>query len=402
MKNPTRILIECPELIPSVQVGVLNPLQFLAEQEACSVRFKRTVEIKRSDLAWCDILVSVRGSEPLSWNILDAAKKAGRFVVYFIDDDLLNIPETIPSSEYFLDKDCRESILSCLRESDVLWCVNEYLAKKYGALTEARQVVSRVPVTLSSSVIDTNPVPGPLKILYAGSSDHSGVVQKYISPVVVRLLDEFEDQLDFTFIGADPRISRKSGVHYMPFISDYYRYKQMIQNKGFRIGLAIIEDHEFYRCKYYNKYIEYASIGAIGVYSDLDPYSLVVKNGENGFLCANTYEAWYNGIMCAIKDCRENNLTCLKGSIEIIQNNYNYNSVTKELLLQFPEISEYHASSVREDQIKLKNVFTCSVYSRIKRLWRKNGILILFVIISKISNKMMKVIYDRVLRGRKV
>ena len=400
MNNPTKILIECPELLASVQVGVLNPLQFLAKQGTCSVRFKRTVEIKRSDLAWCDILVSVRGSEPLSWNILNAAKQAGRFVVYFIDDDLLNIPETIPSSEYFSDQDCRRSILSCLRESDVLWCVNGRLAKKYGALTKARPVVSRVPVTLSNSVFDTNPVPGPLKILYAGSSDHSRVVQKYISPAVVRLLDEFEDQLDFTFIGADPNITRKKGVHYRPYINNYNKYRENVQDKGFRIGLAIIEDHEFYRCKYYNKFIEYTSIGAVGVYSNLEPYSLIVSDSKNGYLCTNTPDAWYEGIKHAIQDYRNKNLNCLKQALQIMVCKYNYKSATSEILLKIPEISKYQAIKIDNMQIKLENALFYNICNKIKKLWRKHGLFILPVIALKILKK-LKAFADDMAFGRR-
>ena len=55
----THILVECPALIASVQVGVLNALAPL-EGRICEVRFRETRRLKRKDIQWCDIFVCVR------------------------------------------------------------------------------------------------------------------------------------------------------------------------------------------------------------------------------------------------------------------------------------------------------------------------------------------------------
>ena len=130
MEKHTNILVECPELIASVRVGVLEPLKPFVEKGKCNIVFKRTIDIRRKDIAWCDILICVRGSEQATLNIVQAAKRAGRFIIYFLDDDLLNIPNNISCSTYFSNPEIRNYIIKCIEYSDINWCVNNLIAEK--------------------------------------------------------------------------------------------------------------------------------------------------------------------------------------------------------------------------------------------------------------------------------
>lgn len=47
------------------------------------------------------------------------------------------------------------------------------------------------------------------------------------------------------------------------------------------IGAELIT---FHRCKSAIKYLEYSSLGVPGIYSDLEPYRNVIRNGENSLL----------------------------------------------------------------------------------------------------------------------
>lgn len=387
MESSSHILVESPELIPSAQVGVLHPLRFLEERNArCSVRFKRTVDITAHDIAWSDIVVSVRGSSPLSHKIMNTAKEHGRFFVYFLDDDLLNIPQEIPSGAYFSDAVVRQSLLSCLKSSDVFWCVNRHLGEKYKKYTDGRLVISRVPVAFDDP-IETQKEAFPLKILYAGSFDHGRSIQRYVTPAVVRLCQEFGNKIEFTFIGANPGIHGYNNVKHVPYHEIYSEYKQAVSNHGFRIGLAVIEDCDFYRCKYYNKFLEYTSIGAIGVYSDLEPYTLIVKDGENGFLCSNTPEAWYGSMKRAIEHVRGNDSFVLKNAIQILREHHDYESVSRSIQQDIPELEKFHAKRINVQHVVLKNS-AFEYYSEIiARLWRKHGIFFVPVLAVKVLRK---------------
>ena len=180
------ILVECPQKIASVRVGVLEPLCPLENAGLCQVRYRDTKELVREDIAWCDVLVCVRGCEYPTLRVVQAAKAAGCFLVYFLDDDLLCIPDGNVSTAYYRDNKIRVYLKKILRQCDVLWAVNERILDKYGSLC-SRQILSAVPVKL----LRKPPLPGEkIHVLYAGSVDHSGLVREQLVPAIRRLLGE--------------------------------------------------------------------------------------------------------------------------------------------------------------------------------------------------------------------
>ena len=145
MERATHILVECPELIASVRVGVLDALAPL-EGSVCEVRFRETRRIERQDIQWCDILVCVRGSETLTQQVVSETKRHGRLVFYFLDDDLLHLPEDSLSRAYFDDGDHQKALRDILGQSDGLWGVNEEIRTLYLPLCGTqRWICSRVP-----------------------------------------------------------------------------------------------------------------------------------------------------------------------------------------------------------------------------------------------------------------
>ena len=100
LERLTHVLVECPDLIASVQVGVLNVLAPL-EGTICEVRFRETRRIRRKDIQWCDILICVRGCEVSTAMIISEAKRHGRLVFYFLDDDLLQFTRRFFGSGIF-------------------------------------------------------------------------------------------------------------------------------------------------------------------------------------------------------------------------------------------------------------------------------------------------------------
>ena len=108
----TNILVECPELISSVKIGVLNPLK---NQKKCDIKFKRTVDITKKDILWSDIVISVRGSERASFEIMKAAALAKRYTIMFLDDDLINIPLNLESTTYYNNDKIKKYIIKILK-----------------------------------------------------------------------------------------------------------------------------------------------------------------------------------------------------------------------------------------------------------------------------------------------
>jgi glycosyltransferase involved in cell wall biosynthesis len=68
------------------------------------------------------------------------------------------------------------------------------------------------------------------------------------------------------------------------------------------IGLAALADTPFTRGKSDLKSLDYAAIGAAGIYSDVPAYRNGVVHGETGWLVANTAEDWTDGLDRLVTD----------------------------------------------------------------------------------------------------
>lgn len=372
MKRAVRVLVECPILLASVRLGVLEPVKPLELQGECHVKFKETKNISKSDIAWCDVIICVRGCEDATLKIIEAAKKAGRYIIYYLDDDLLNIPEYAISYPYYADQKIRENLIKILEHSNILWVSNRLIGEKYGAFCKNNWVQNGVPVIINYDHI--NKSTDVVKILYAGSIDHTAIVRQYISPVVRRLCDEFGKRISFTFIGADPDIRDLDNVEFISFIESYEKYKSFVLKRGFQIGLAPTIVSEFHKCKYYNKFIEYSSINAVGVYTNSEPYTLVVKDSINGLLCNNTVDDWYSAVKKAIMDEELRN-RCIESAHQLIKEEFEPSQVAMKLQKDIPQLISFYAPEVSYKKIKLTNMKLFYYQSRFRPLWGKYHIL---------------------------
>lgn len=370
---PTHVLVECPELIVSASLGVISALEPMEERGVLQVRFKRTTNVRKKDIQWADILITVRGCEPLTVNIVEQAKKAGRLIIYYLDDDLLHIPKESLAKEYYDDPIISGGLKKVLAFADILWGVNSNIRDRYLQLTKGRWIQNRV----AKSVLSPVPAIYPnslIRVLYAGSTDHKVIVQEILAPVARRLCNKYGDRISFTFIGADPCVQGQHGIEFIPYIKPYEAYCNYVRNGNFSIGLAPGRTDQFFSCKYYNKYLEYSSIGAVGIYTNAEPYTQIVLNGVNGILCENTVDDWCS----AIERLANNPLllqSCAKESQRILKEQFNIATVTDELLAQCTEFSEYRAPVCSIREIYLENSFWAFYWGRTTLLWRQRGVV---------------------------
>ncbi len=381
------ILVECPELIASVRVGILNNLKLLSDEEKCDVRFCRTMNISKKDIVWCDIFITVRGWEYTTLRIVEAAKSAKRFIIYFLDDDLLNIPKDISCSKYFDNKENKQYMKKMLKLSDVLWHTNPLIGEIYKQYTSARLVLTDICIDINDTVKNNNNDNDITNIIYAGSLDHSKILKEYISEAAIRIIEEFGDKVSFTFIGANPELNNIPQINYYSYFSNYDEYLKLMDSKQFNIGLAPIYTSQFYQCKYINKFIEYTKHGAVGIYTNCLPYTSIIKNNYNGFLCDNSVDSWYETIKKAInsqKLCRYS----YENAKKTILDQFNINKITDELTKQIPEIIEYKAPVIKESKIKLNSLFIDFYIQRIKFNFRTYKLLAIPVLFYKVIRKL--------------
>lgn len=371
------ILVESPMLLPSVRVGVLDVLGRLEKQGRCRVVFKTTFSIKKNDVIACDILVIVRGCETMSLEVARVAKKMGRFLIYYLDDDLLNLPENAISSEYYQRKSIRNNIKELIKLSDVFWSNNEKLIEKYAKYGESQirsvrtDIISKVfsPINKSEGKTKT-------RILYAGSIDHTYLVEKYVLPAVSKIVLEYDDKVEVVFIGVEPK-TKSEQIKIYKFIDNYDKYKDIVLQGDYDIGLAAIATTEFYQCKYYNKFLEYTSIGAVGVYTDSFPYKAIVENQKNGILVDNTVDSWYEGIKSLV-DNPQDRKRYLKESRDLVASNFNETYILECLERRIPEFFSFKAKqSDTIQKIHLKNGRVIYFKQRLMDFWREDKVFFL-------------------------
>jgi hypothetical protein len=84
-------------------------------------------------------------------------------------------------------------------------------------------------------------------------------------------------------------------------VSDYPAFVASFQQQRFDIALAPLRDSPFNRAKSGLKFLEYAAIGAAGIFSDVPAYAGVVEPGVSGLL-ARTADDWQAALGRLIED----------------------------------------------------------------------------------------------------
>jgi len=141
-----------------------------------------------------------------------------------------------------------------------------------------------------------------VKIGFAGSIDRTQDINQILEASLIDILQKYQDKVEIEFMGAKPNLVEKYHLKHIPYEDGYKRYTEIVKDANWDIGLAPMPDTEFHSCKYFNKYVEYASFGIAGIYSNHEPYIHGIRNEENGLLAENTTQAWTEAISRLIED----------------------------------------------------------------------------------------------------
>lgn len=247
-----------------------------------------------SDVSGADLVVFHREFPGLCSNygkILWKCRMEQKPVVYELDDLLSRIPQGHASFEFL--SGIAPSIASAVSDADAVLVSTEKLKSE---LSVHNRNIFVVPNCLDDDLWTIRPPrhnPELVKIGYAATTTHRADAE-LIAPALADLADRWGSRINIEFVGVAPPavLQRRANVvwHQMNDI-DYADYVRVMNTKAFDIGIAPLIDNDFNRCKSYMKYLEYSAMGAVGVYSNLEPYLDVVEPGVNGFL-AQSPEDW--------------------------------------------------------------------------------------------------------------
>lgn len=355
-QKKTNVLAICQREIPSALVGIIEPLKTLQAQNLCDFEFKETHKIGKEDFVKTDVLICIRGSEENDLEIVKECKRLGKCVIYFLDDDLLNVPESALSSGYFNNKTIRETIADIMKMCDCLWTTNKNIKNKYSQYF-FKSVVINAPALLLDLLEDQtyervheDKGDSTITIGFSGGLDHKEFLERTLeSPI--KYIQSMYKNVKFEFMGANPNFLNKYNIEYIPYEHSHDRYGKMLINRNWDIALAPLKDSDFHSCKYFNKYLEYGAIGAVGLFSNVEPYKFVIKNEQNGILVDNTESDWINGIIKIIEN-KELRQTIKTNAREHLFKCFTREAIADEVLKSINELCSFKAPEIKKSNVK--------------------------------------------------
>lgn len=354
-----RLLALSEAQIPSAVLGVNTVFDDLAGRASvCEFRAGSSVTPSPADLAWADVVILVRGASPAERRLLVEAQRLGRRVATYLDDDLERVPPSARSGGFYGSTVVRSNVGFIVRHADMLLVCSRRLAGEL-AHRHGREptlvLQPRPPVLPETDPGRSSSNPnqtGLLRIGFFGSVDHSAFVSQLLAEPLIRLRSELGERIAFVFCGAIPQFAGSLGAECHAYEFDFAHWREKAARLGVSIGLAPLPETPFHGCKYFNKYLEYASLGIAGIYSQVPPYVDAVQDGVTGLLCENTPRAWYEGLRALVDDpARRARLG--RAAREHVESRYSESALRPSWLVALEPLLDHRAPAIQSGAVRI-------------------------------------------------
>lgn len=226
------------------------------------------------------------------------AKSAGLLagMFYFTDDDLFDSKswQNVPTKYSRKIRKIAPDLKWLTKHQVKLWVASRYLQEKYRS--HAPELIPPCPdETLYRRLA------GP-KIFYHGTASHGDEIN-WLVPVIRQVQERCTDTT-FEIIGdlsvnrLYRDIPRVSVLHPM----SWSNYRDHCARADLQIGLAPLLDTPFNAARSTTKFFDMVRCGAMGIYSNREPFSSFIRNHQDGFLIENSPDLWVDTIVSLAKD----------------------------------------------------------------------------------------------------
>lgn len=197
-------------------------------------------------------------------------------IFYDVDDLLFDIPEYNPSHVYWNKN--KESTKRILELVDYIVCSTPELAKhmsKYNnTIVFKNRLIEGLWKDNSDSLILNNNPNKRLKILWPGGPHHfsSDSTDGDFSEDIISFIEKTTDKYEWIFVGSLPlKLKNNQNITFYP-LTQYFDYINLLKTINADIGIALLQDNDFNRCKSNLKALEYTALNIPGIYSNIQPY----------------------------------------------------------------------------------------------------------------------------------
>ena len=292
-KKP-QVLIVVPETSAAAQMIYELPFREMPG-EVFSRRLVLEYYLRVEDLDGIQIVILYRCIQGSTLSLLRLARGKRIKAIYEIDDDLLEPPEDECWGNRYRHRHIPEIIRMFLAEADLIKAGSPELARR---LSRKGYPVVCLPYTAKIGDPQAAVTGPPYRIGYFGSPHHGQDIDQVV-PALLAMKEEFQERVEFEFIGCHPQRWRELNARVLPYKLDYEAFMRHLAARGWILGLAPLRKTLFNEAKSNSKFRDYTAAGILGIYADLTPYRDTVSDGENGWLVGDGPNHWLNTMMKA-------------------------------------------------------------------------------------------------------
>lgn len=244
--------------------------------------FEHTASL--DDFIGCDIVFLSRSRTEKVKDILAWCRLLRIPTVYMLDDNWFTVAADWPEQygEMFSPTSpAYQNFIAGVEGSDYVLTYNRHLADD---ISKYNGNILRLPnsVELKNFEKISRPKSERFLIGYSGSPRYTEAPFKALGDIG-RSRPDVEILISGTVLPYQEKLLDGCRIVRRPQMS-YSRYISDLRSLGIDILLAPLDDSRTSASKCPNKYLEITALGAVGIYSDLDPYRWFIKNKHNGLM----------------------------------------------------------------------------------------------------------------------
>jgi processive 1,2-diacylglycerol beta-glucosyltransferase len=292
--------------------SALAMLRIVGPIEAAKIRLIRGINdelISTKELPQADIALIQRDFAKLRSEyekILLQSKKGNKPIVFDLDDLLLELPNNHPDMNLKYLPETFLPIVRSILEADAVTASTQPLCDY---LKELNPNTFLLPNYFNdyiwsfqrpkSKSVD----PSKIVIGYMGGNSHVPDIDTILQ-ALIKISKKYGKSVLFKFWGLRPpsKLYKQKNSEWIPLNEwNYTKFATYFVKQECDFLIAPLADNLFNRCKSPIKLFEYTALGVSGIFSNITPYSNIIKHGKNGLLASNL-EEWENCIIQLIEN----------------------------------------------------------------------------------------------------
>ncbi|MFA5122268.1 hypothetical protein [Zavarzinia sp.] len=315
-----RVILVRPENHPTDELYVTAPLRSLVEKKVINFilidtndeeidGIDRNIELRSGDAVIISRYITAKWAKRL----IDA--KNGIKIIYIMDDDVAAAIDTVGLPAAYRRRMTEAALFDfqfMLRLCDVFVTTSPFLMRKYSS---SKTRFLEPPYFREPKSLDHLLKTDKIKIVYHGTDTHKDDIG-FIMPELQKL-GERNENIEISIITRF-RIHSENGKRAIRTIRPmpWPEYVQYTRENPAHISLAPVLDTAYNRGKSIIKFYDAASLGAVGVFSKVEPYTDVVRDGRNGFLVENCPHRWFDILQLLVRNPSIIRETAIEGQMD--------------------------------------------------------------------------------------